>query len=87
MLMEPLETKEDDVFAPTPEPLLKNPSCNYGHVQAAQTQARSPHNHIVSIVFQAPDPAAGGKSQVTGRLRLGSASGSVTAPHRAAARM
>lgn len=71
--------KEGYVFAPTPEPLLKNPSCNYGHVQAAQTQARSPHNHTVCIVFQVPDAAVRRKSVGTSGLHLGCASGWVTA--------
>lgn len=44
---------------PTPEPLLKNHSCNYGHVQVAQMQTKSPQSHakykashIVNIVLK-----------------------------------
>ena len=87
VLMRPLQTNRDGVFTPSPEPLLKNPSCNYGHVQAAQMQAKSPHNHTVSIVFKVLDQPARRKSKATGGLGLGSASGSAAAPHWATARV
>lgn len=44
---------------PTPKPLLKNHSYNYGHVQVAQMQTKSPQSHakykashIVNIVLK-----------------------------------
>lgn len=67
--------------------LSKTLSCNYGHVQAAQTQARSPHNRTVGVVFRELDHPARCKGKGTGGLGPGSASGPATAPRQATAGM
>lgn len=58
-VVEAFGEKWDAVFRPTPNPLLKNHSCNYGHVQVAQMQTKSPQSHakykvshIVNIVLK-----------------------------------
>ena len=63
---EALERNMDGVFLPTPEPLLKNHSCNYGHVQAARMLAKMPTqsyakckaSHIVNNVLKVLNHAA-----------------------------
>ena len=94
-VIEALEKNMDGLFLPTPESLLKNHSCNYGHVQAARMQAKKPTqscakckaSHIVNNVLKVLNHAARWKSKFTSRLSLGSVFGSVTAPHWATERV
>lgn len=81
-MLKSLEENRDGIFMLTPEPLLKNQSCNYGHVQVAQIQRKSPQSHAkykashtVNIVLKVLNHAARHASKLTSRLIWVSAHG------------